>query len=150
MLLLFSTPPLLSPAFSTLDCKKKTCYTVGMKDIDLVLSALRAIRSPRVSSEYDLHDLVAAALSQAGLPVCHEAPIGPRRRIDFLCGRIGIEIKRSRPAPSVLLRQLRGYAESPQVDELIVICEHLPRLPATVCGKPLHALSLNRLWGIAL
>jgi len=80
----------------------------------------------------------------------HKAGAETFRRVIRMCGDIGIEIKRSRPAPSVLLRQLRGYAESPQVDELIVICEHLPRLPATVCGKPLHALSLNRLWGIAL
>lgn len=118
--------------------------------MDRVLLALCEIRAPRITSEYDLHALVHDALAAAGLSFQHEVPVAPRRRIDFLCGRVGIEIKRGRPLLSPLLRQLAAYAESNQISALVLVAERPPRLPGKLRGKPLIAVSLSRLWGIAL
>jgi hypothetical protein len=114
-----------------------------------VLAALAALRAPRVTSEYDLHALVAAALAAAALPCLHEAALLPGRRIDFLCGAVGVEVKRGRPAARAVISQLAAYAQSPRIEALVLVAEKLPRLPETVGGKPLLAVSLSVLWGVA-
>ncbi len=121
-----------------------------MSDLNAVLAALSNIRAPRTTSEYDLHALVAEAMAGANLPFRHEAPVAMRRRIDFLAGAIGVEVKRGKPARTPLLRQLAAYAESAEIAALVLVAERPPRLPASVGGKPLAAVSLHRLWGIAL
>lgn len=121
-----------------------------MQELDQVLSALSAIRAPRTFNEYDLHAIVLEALRAAGLPVRHEAVLAPRRRIDFLCGRVGVEIKRGRPSPAPLLRQLSAYAACDGVQALVLIAERVPPLPGQVGGKALRTVSLQKLWGIAL
>ena len=102
-----------------------------MDELQAVLTALSALRAPRVQDEYDLHAQVGAALETAALSFRHE-------------------IKRGRPRTAALMRQLSGYAESPLVSAVVVVSERLPALPETVCGKPLRAIGLQRLWGVAL
>lgn len=121
-----------------------------MHATDDILHALAAIRAPRTQSEYTIHDLVEQALCAGGIAYRHEASIAPRCRIDFLCGDIGVEVKRGKPAVSVLLRQLRAYAKSGAVSAIILVAERLPPLPSAIEGKAVHAVSLQRLWGIAL
>ena len=121
-----------------------------MCNLDVVLDALRRIRAPRTATEYDLHALVEEALTAFGLAFRHEAPVAPHKRIDFLCGPVGVEIKRGRPSPAPLLRQLSAYAASGQIGALVLIADHPPRLPRAVLGKPLAVVSLQRLWGVAL
>lgn len=121
-----------------------------MCELDTVLAALWKIRAPRIFSEYNLHALVEQALLSGGIAYRHEAPIAPRRRIDFLCGCVGVEIKRGRPSPTALFRQLSAYAASEDVHALILVAERPPRLPESIAGKPLAVVSLQRLWGIAL
>ncbi len=105
---------------------------------------------PARPEEYDIHAAVARALSDAGLDYEHEYRLGPRRRIDFRAGRIGIEVKKGRPATSELTRQLRKYLESDALDAVIVVTQRVTALPETICGKPVRLISLNRLWGVAL
>ena len=119
-------------------------------DIARILSALSAVRMPAQPEEYDIHAQVAAALGAAGLPFEHEYRLGPRCRIDFRVGRVGIEVKKGRPASSDLTRQLRRYLASDELDAVIVVTQRGIALPGTLCGKPVHLISLNRLWGVAL
>ena len=118
--------------------------------METIYQALLTIRAPIGQGEYDLHRLAEVALTQAGIPWAHEVPLGPHCRIDLLCGTTGIEIKRGKPAPARLKEQLRRYAACTQIEALIVIAEGAVRLPATLSGKPVKLLCLNRLWGIAL
>ncbi|MDL2317552.1 hypothetical protein LJC74_00470 [Eubacteriales bacterium OttesenSCG-928-A19] len=118
--------------------------------METVLHALRGIRAPRTTSEYDLHALVTEALALHGLPCRHEAQLAPRHRIDVLCGAVGVEIKKGRPSAAALIKQLEGYAQSDAIEALVLVAEWPPRLPSAICGKPLHVISLQRLWGIAL
>ncbi len=115
-----------------------------------ILDALRPLRVPIQQGEYDLHRLVADRLKAAGLPCQHEVKLGPRCRIDLMCGGVGIEIKRGKPASSALLNQLQRYAACDQVDGLVLVVEKSVTLPPVLNGKPVKVLCLNRLWGIAL
>ena len=118
--------------------------------MERVYEALQSLRAPIQQGEYDLHRLVMAALEEAGIPYLHEYVLGPRCRIDLMCGGVGIEVKRGRPERGRLMAQLSRYAASPEVRGLIVVAERSVNLPRTLGGKPVQLLCLNRLWGIAL
>jgi len=120
------------------------------RSIARVVSALCAVRVSAQPEEYDIHAAVARALSDAGLEYEHEYRLGPRCRVDFRVGRVGIEVKKGRPASSELAKQLRRYLESDEIDAIIVVVQRVTALPQTLCGKPVYLVSLNRLWGVAL
>ena len=118
--------------------------------MDTVYEALTALRAPLQQGEYDLHRLVMDALSAADIPYAHEVKLGPRCRIDLMCGRVGIEVKRGKPEPGRIRQQLARYAACEGVDGLILVAERTVAVPHTLCGKPVRVICLNRLWGIAL
>lgn len=121
-----------------------------LQQLEQLLQALQALRTPLTQGEYDLHQLVADALLRQGITPLHEFRVAPRARIDFFVEGIGLEIKRGKPSPSLLLPQLRRYAESPLIEGIILISERSVTLPDQLLGKPLRSLCLHRLWGIAI
>ena len=120
------------------------------REMRRVADALASVRMPAQPEEYDIHAAVADALSEAGLAFVHEYRLGPRNRIDFLVGRVGIEVKKGRPATSDLTKQLRRYLAADALDGLIVVTQRVTAVPEEICGKPVMLVSLNRLWGVAL
>ena len=64
---------------------------------DEILAALATVRMPAQPGEYDIHAAVARALAARGVSAQHEARLGPRCRVDFLCGKIAIEVKKAGP-----------------------------------------------------
>ena len=115
-----------------------------------VLAALCTLRVGAADSEERLHEQAAEAFARAGLEAAHEVRLGPRCRIDFMVGSIGIEIKKKRPQRAPLTAQLARYAGCPQVGRLIVLAPRGIDLPKTIGGKPVTMLSLEKLWGIML
>ena len=115
-----------------------------------IIHALTAVRMPAQPEEYDIHAQVASALDAAGLPFEHEYKLGPRCRIDFKAGRVGIEVKKGRPASGELVRQLRRYLASDELEAVVVVTQRVTALPERILGKPVRLVSLNRLWGVAL
>lgn len=111
---------------------------------------LSQLRIPLSQSEYQLHEWIAAALSDGGFVIQHEAVLGPRCRIDFLVEGVGIEVKRGKPQKGPLLRQCARYMQSEQVEALILVLDTSVSLPRELSGKPLITFGLNRLWGVAL
>ena len=120
------------------------------RDMDAIVAALSAVRTPARPEEYDIHAAVARALDAAGLAYEHEYRLGPRRRVDFRVGRVGIEVKKGRPASAALREQLGKYLQSDALDAVVVVTQRVTALPATIGGKPVRLVSLNRLWGVAL
>ena len=121
-----------------------------METIECVLSALKTIRCGASCSEEELHVMAADAFALAGISAQHEARLAPRCRIDFLCGNVGVEIKKSRPERGKLMAQLMRYAGCEQVEALVVVAPRGVNLPKTIGGKPAAMLALERLWGIWL
>ena len=120
------------------------------EEIRRIVAALAALRMPAMPDEYDIHDRIAAVLAAGGFKYDHEYRLAPRCRIDFRVGRVGIEVKKGRPAPVALTRQLRRYLASPELDAVVVVMQRVVALPEILMGKPVYILSLNRLWGVAL
>ncbi|MDL2207060.1 hypothetical protein LJC33_09175 [Eubacteriales bacterium OttesenSCG-928-N13] len=118
-----------------------------MRDI---ISALSSVRVPAVLSEYQLHDLVAKALADAGIDAQHEVKLAPRCRIDFLAGRIGIEIKQGEHQRGRLLQQAERYLAHDALDALVLVTTRGVNLPGEIQGKRLVVCGMNRLWGVAL
>lgn len=115
-----------------------------------VTDALCAIRCGASAAEEELHAQVAQALWAAGIEAAHEVRLAPHCRIDFMAGKIGIEIKKKRPERAKLLAQLARYAACPQVRALVVVAPRGVNLPGRIGGKPVTMLALERLWGISL
>ena len=69
-------------------------------------------------------------------------------RIDFLAGRVGIEVKVGGSVTAVAA-QLARYTLSDRIDELVLVtsCNRHRRLPARINGKPVH-LVLTFMGGI--
>lgn len=120
------------------------------KQMQAVTRALCTLRVPAAPAEYDLHKMVAAALDAAGIEARHEAPLGPRCRVDFLAGSVGIEVKRGAPPRRRLMEQAARYLKSDALSALIVVTTRGVNLPRYIAGKPLVVFGLNRLWGVAL
>lgn len=119
-------------------------------DMREILRALSTLRVPAAPEEYDIHALVSAALERAGIAARHEARLCPGCRIDFLCGYVGIEVKKNRPPRASLMKQIARYAASPDISALILVAPGDLRLPREVCGVPVECVALARLWGVAL
>lgn len=119
-------------------------------DVARIIAALETVRAPAMPGEYDLHGMIARALEGAGVACVHEYRLAPRCRIDFLCGQVGIEVKKGRPAPAQLKRQLARYLASDEVREIVVVMQRAVHMPETISGKRVHVVSLNMNWGVAL
>ena len=115
-----------------------------------LLEALKSLRLPPQANEYDLHALVAETLETHGIPCVHEYRLGPRCRIDFLCGQTGIEIKRGHPVRGKVMEQLRRYTAFSQISSIVLLTERPITAPKQCNGKPVIVISLYKLWGIAL
>jgi len=121
-----------------------------MNEVQKILHALGALRVSPQPEEYEIHNAIARALDAADIHYIHEHKLLPGRRIDFACGRIGIEVKKSRPVASRLREQLRRYLEETELECVIVVMQKPCALPKTICNKPVYIVALNRLWGVAL
>ncbi|MDD2649201.1 MAG: hypothetical protein PHU22_10450 [Eubacteriales bacterium] len=115
-----------------------------------VENAVLSVRVPAAPSEDELHSIIMNAFSSHNLPAQHEVSLGRGRRIDFLVGGVGVEIKKGKPNARALYAQLSRYAESPMVTELLCLVEKSVFLPTQCGGKTLKTISLNRLWGVSL
>ena len=96
------------------------------------------------SSERDLHRLIGAAWSAAGVPVRHEARLGPGRQIDFVSRGIGIEVKVA-GSPVDVRKQLQRYAATGKLDALVLLTacpSHRREIPEHGYGVPFAVIDL--------
>lgn len=121
-----------------------------MTEAENILRILSRLRVPPQPEEYEIHHMISEILTKSRIEFIHEYRLAPGRRIDFRCGRVGIEVKKGRPEAKVLQKQLERYLESSDIDTVIVVMQQQCRLPSAILGKPVYLLSLNRLWGVAL
>ena len=121
-----------------------------MNELERILTALSAVRVPAQPEEYEIHAEIAKALDAAGIAYIHECKLKPGRRIDFLCGSVGIEVKKGRPDGTRLREQLARYLEDARISAAVVVLQRPCALPERICGKRVRVVALNRLWGVAL
>jgi hypothetical protein len=99
------------------------------------------------SHEVALQEGIARVLTIEQMEFAREVALTQRDRIDFMVGRLGIEVKVGHPLAQVM-RQLHRYAQLEQVDELLLVtnrCRHA-MVPEQINGKPVEVLFLG--WGL--
>jgi hypothetical protein len=118
----------------------------GLGGIEGPLREILAVLSPcrfTYGDEKQLQAALADVLAASGISARREVRIGPRDRIDLLYEGVGIEVKIASSTP-VVMRQVRRYCESPEIQALILVSDrarHL-KMPPTVKGKPVRVHSL--------
>jgi hypothetical protein len=111
---------------------------------EVILQALRATSSVMFTDEAGMQAHVESVLQVLGVDYRREAIMGPRDRIDFLVGAVGIECKIDH-GRSALLRQLDRYAGH-GLEAIIVVLGKiaLGDLPRELRGVPIYVVNMMR------
>ena len=129
---------------SVLNLPDKTC--AANHDVRVVCAALTGQRF-RFSSERDLQDGIEQTLNRLSIPNKREARLTNEERVDFLVGRVAVEVKTKGNRVSVM-RQLSRYAECPDVDAIVLVtAKQTLGCPSSIGGKP---ITVVRIWSGAL
>jgi dihydrodipicolinate synthase/N-acetylneuraminate lyase len=115
-----------------------------MKRVADIVAAL-AGRSFRFADEAQLQAGIAEALGADGIAFEREARLDGKNRIDFLIGRVGVEVKVGGSLTDVTT-QLMRYAARDEIDELVLVTSRLrhDRMPLKLNGKSLTVVTLAR------
>jgi hypothetical protein len=108
----------------------------------------RLIGSARLdlSTEGAVQRGLARLFEEEQVPYEAEVILAPSDRIDFLIGRVGVEVKIGHPRRAIL-RQLERYAASDRVDALLLVSSApFPASGFEINGKPVHIVSLSTGW----
>lgn len=97
----------------------------------------------RASSERQLQQALAELFVGAHVAFEREVSLTTTDRVDFLVGRVGLEVKVD-GSLTMVTRQLHRYAQSTLVDELVLVTTRVQqaRLPAEIAGKRIHVAAL--------
>lgn len=106
-----------------------------------ILSRIRLI----VDDEKSVQEQIAAALFQATIGFEREVRLSPGDIIDFVSDRVGVEVK-IKGGKRAILRQIERYADSNQIDSLILLSNVAMGVPAEINGKPVRFVSMGRAW----
>ena len=117
-------------------------YGAAEYDGASIVAALRRLRC-RFADEDQLQAMLADGLTQLGFAVRREVALARGGRIDLLVDRIGIEVKIAGQTTAVA-RQLRRYASSDLVDELVLVttCPRHAGVASVIDGTPVHVVVL--------
>lgn len=107
-----------------------------------IISILRACTFS-YQSEDELQQGIFQALTEAGISSEREVKLTAHDRIDFMVGKIGIEVKVDFSAAAVV-RQLHRYAQLPQIEALVLVTTRHRHcdMPETLNGKPVEVVYL--------
>lgn len=98
-----------------------------------------------ITMEKSVQRQIADVLTAAALDFEDEVRLAKGDIIDFVVGRVGIEVKVA-GSRRAILRQLERYAESDRIDSLILVGSIAMGLPPLINGKPATIVSIGRAW----
>jgi hypothetical protein len=112
-----------------------------MNAADLVRLIESRVRG--IGTEESVQETIATVLTAARVSFERECRLSKQDRIDFLVGRVGVEVKVG-GGLSAVIRQLHRYAQSDMVDELVLVTSKLTlaRVPAELNGKRVRVAAL--------
>ena len=103
--------------------------------------ALEALSLLTHQSESELGDALARRLTDSGVEFEREVWLNDTDRIDFMVGKVGVELKLKGPV-SAVTRQLSRYAQSARVDTLVLVTTRFAHkaVPMQLCRKPIKVV----------
>ena len=116
-----------------------------------VVAALGRVKMRQAGyDEGTLQDEIEREFASSGFDFRREAKIGPKCRPDFMVSGVVVEVKKGRPDRRAVERQLERYAACPEAEALVLVIERSMPLPEAIRDKPVHVVSVNANWGIAI
>lgn len=113
-----------------------------MTDIKTIEKILLSYRF-NFSTEEELQNAVEAVLRENNIDFVREHKLSDQDRIDFLLGSTGLEIKIGFSYADVV-RQLHRYAQSKEIDELILLTSRLQHtMPKEINKKNLCTVNIS-------
>lgn len=112
------------------------------------IAALIGGQRYRYRDEDALHAGIEQVLAAGSVEATAEARLSGRDRIDFLAGRVGVEVKIA-GANADVIRQLRRYATHPEIGALILVTTRARHraIPRVIEGKPVLVVWLSGVLG---
>lgn len=104
--------------------------------------ALEALQRVVIRSEADLSILMDNLLTKNQIAHSREVFLSDTDRIDFVVGRVGVELK-TKGAANAIVRQLSRYAQSASLDSLVLVTtrhQHTRGMPRELSGKPVRVI----------
>jgi hypothetical protein len=104
-----------------------------------------------ISYESQIYTEIERVFKESGILYEREVKIGSRMRIDFLCGNVGVEVKKGKPNRCKVEKQVTRYCKSDRINSLVLVVErslfsHLNESN----GKKVYYVALNKLWGLSV
>jgi len=115
-----------------------------MSEVSNIIKFLSGKRFP-LSDETRLQSSIEEELQRDGVIFKREFRLSPEDRIDFLIGRVGVEVK-IKGGKLAIYRQVERYAQRDAVDALILVTNVAMGMPEEINGKPVHVFNLGRAW----
>ena len=98
-----------------------------------------------LSDEKLLQNDIAKAFDNMGISYKREVRIDDKCIIDFIIGRLGIEIKVKGGGSTMnIYRQIERYCVNEHIDALLLLTSKTMRLPETIANKAVYVISLGR------
>lgn len=104
-----------------------------------------AIRQFSFVNEKRLQQQVADELTALGVRFEREVEIAPGDIIDFMFGRIGMEVKIKGQRRRIYDQCVR-YCKTDRVDEIVLATNATMGLPRLIEGKPASVIHIGRAW----
>ena len=113
-------------------------------DTDKILYLLSGNRFD-VSDEMRCHGQIKDLFDKLNIGYQHEVRLSQASRIDFMIGKVGVEVKVKGVARSIF-KQLQRYAQHDEVDCIILLTNKSMGLPALIEGKPAYYVNMGKAW----
>jgi len=98
------------------------------------------------STELDMQEGILRLLTKAGVAFEREKTLSAKDRVDFLVeGGVAVECK-IKGQPMSVFRQLKRYAESPEVNVIVLFTGTHMGLPTQINGKPTFLIKAGTSW----
>lgn len=109
-----------------------------------VLRLLSGVRLP-LDSEKALQAAIEGHLTASGVEFEREVTLAPGDIVDFMVGRIAVEVK-IKGARRAIFRQCERYAAHDSVEAILLVTNVAMGFPPEIGGKPTAVLHLGRAW----
>lgn len=109
-----------------------------------VRQLLSSVRLP-LDSEKALQAAIEAHLTASGVEFEREVTLAPGDIVDFMVGRIAVEVK-IKGQRRAIFRQCERYAAHDRVAGILLVTNVAMGFPPELLGKPTAVLNLGRAW----
>lgn len=119
---------------------------VTPQELCAIIAQARCNLSDETKTQADLHKHICDALPGVASGIIREVRLTSRDRVDIWANGVVIEVKLMGAKVTSIYRQVKRYAEHPEVQAIIVAANKAISLPREIEGKPTFVCNLGKAW----